>query len=283
MKKLINPSTSAIQEMLDMYNSSFNLIKTTKKVFIERLLLKSKDTVIFCEYDGNKIIGFSIVNKNAIMLLCVDEKYKGSGIGSQLLQASETEIKKNYDKVNLGCGETYLIPGVPVDTKSNYSEWFLTRGYKQTWTSFDMLIDLKTQNYVLENSLTIRKANAEDLNTIIKVAEEAYGDSEVYKKQNINNVYVAIKDNEIIGLVIIEPNKCLYPLSIKNCGIFGCICIKKEYRKHGYGMELLKYALIELQKQNDYCHIGYTYLDWWYKKVGATKYIEYTMCEKDLK
>ncbi len=282
MKIINNVTKNDIEQMLDIYNNSFDLIKTTLDIFKDRLMLNKKNTYVLCETQNDKIIGYSIINNNTIMLLCVDEKHRNKGIGTKLLNASEAEINKNYNKIDLGCGETYLIPGIPLDTKCNYFQWFINRGYENTWTSFDMIIDLKKQHYTLDNGLNIRKANSDERDTIVKVAEEANNWGDIYKKQNIDNIYVAIKDKEMIGLIVVESGHCLFPLSIKNCGIFGCICIKKEYRKHGFGMELLKYALTILQKKNNFCHIGYTYLDWWYSKVGATKYINYAMCEKKL-
>ena len=281
MKKINKFSKKAVEEMLQIYNNSFDLIKTNLETFSNRLMLNNANTYALVELLNDKIIGYSIINKNTILLLCVDENYRNKGIGSILLSNSEKSIKdKKYQLVNIGSGDCYLIPGVPEDTKSNYFDWFEKRGYAKTWISFDMLVDLTENEYELSNKFTIRPATNDDLPAILALAEQFEGWKAIYEKEDIQNIALAFMKKELVGIIIIENDACLYPESIKNCGNFGCLGVKEQYRKHGIGTALLKYALNKLKAKNNFCHIGYTYLDWWYARVGAKKYINYAMCDK---
>lgn len=52
------------------------------------------------------------------MLLIVDKEYRNKGIGSKLLKQCEEHIKScGYDKITVGAGYDYLMPGVPTSRK----------------------------------------------------------------------------------------------------------------------------------------------------------------------
>lgn len=90
-------------------------------------------------------------------------------------------------------------------------------------------------------------------------------------------------DNQVIGGIIIQQDECIFNESLKNCGHFGLLWVLPEYRNKGIGTQLCRHALIELKKNGfKMCHIGYTYLDKWYGKLGAKKYINYWIGNKKL-
>jgi GNAT superfamily N-acetyltransferase len=130
-----------------LYNNSFELVKTKKSRFINRLLENNNKKIYFIVELCKDIIGYSIIIKNSLFLLIVDEAYRNKGIGSKLLEISEQEIKKEgYNEIKL-ISPNYIFCGVPMDIKSNYYKWFEQRGFLYDWTSFDMIIDLENLSY----------------------------------------------------------------------------------------------------------------------------------------
>ena len=64
-------------EMLDLYNRSFPNLQTDEETFSKRLMLK-KGSLVFEHRENGNLAGFSVVNADGILLLCVDAKYRRS-------------------------------------------------------------------------------------------------------------------------------------------------------------------------------------------------------------
>lgn len=274
-----------IDKMLSIYNNSFDLIKTDKNMFVKRLKINAGSKV---SIEDDVDYGFVVFDKSAILLICVAPSSRNKGLGSKLLYKAESEIAKTSDKIKVGSGSTYLIAGIPQDPQSDASEWFARRGYKTDWVCFDMIVDLGKFAPVIQLdslpkniSIKIRdNTNCSEVEESSITAEDiSQGWGEVYNNED-KMVMLALDKNKVVGVNMIEKG-CLFPKSLANAGIFGCLGVKAEYRKHGIGMKLYQEALIQLKKMGcKFCHIGYTYLDWWYGKLGAKKYINYTICSK---
>ena len=264
-------------------------------------------------YDKDKLIGTSIINKNTILMLCVDKEYRNKGIGTKLLNDSERYIlEEGYDLVNVGVGDNYLMPGIPMKTKP-YQEtlkedkiyeninddaymFFLRRGYKHSWEDancFDMRVDLKNTKYGNESigdtidGITYRFAKYEDIPNIVKCTNDAfseftkyYENKELYEEDSDQKVLIAVKDNEVCGTLIISIES-----EGKDLGSVGCTTVKHKYRgKHiGVNMVVLgtKY-LKSLGLKNGF--LGYTYsgLDKMYGYAGYEICIYYAMAQKQL-
>lgn len=122
-------------------------------------ILKNKDnTIIEKRNEEHKLIGVSVVHKNAIMLLCVAPEYRRQGIGSWLLEESEKAVRKaGYKEVTVGLGEDYITPGIP--TSKRYAPavnerlderideiagcFFEKRGYIHDWGNECNCFDMK--------------------------------------------------------------------------------------------------------------------------------------------
>lgn len=275
-----------IEEMLNLYNRSFPSLQTDKRTFMNRLQLDRGSQVFEYRVDS-ALTGFSVVNEDGVLLLCVDHKFRNQGIGSELLGISEKLIKKDFDKIHLGVSKnTYLLCGVPMSDFSDCHNFFQNRGYTEKWVGFDMVIDLKdyTRNYDLDNQnediiISHRACDKLEIERFIKGGDDLGGWVEFY--YNASDLIVAEVGGEIIGAVIVEPDFCMFSQSLKGAGSFGCLGVINKYRKHGIGMQLYQEALCSLKDSGcTMCHIGYTWLDWWYGKLGATKYINYWIGEK---
>lgn len=268
-------------EMMNLYNKTFPNLQTDEETFAEQLMIENGSYIFEHREDGH-LVGFSVVNDDGILLLCVDEKYRNQGIGTDLLKRSEAHIFKNFSEIQLGTSRnTYLLCGVPMNDFTDSHLFFIKHGYKEDWISFDMIIDLRKYNPIStfdpnEDGITLRKRrnDLEEIEAIVKCGDMIDGWGEEYRKAS--DLIVAEVDGKIIGAVIVDPDICMFSESLKGAGSFGCLGVLQEYRKCGVGMRLYQEALRVLKDHGCLtCHIGYTYLDCWYGKLGAVKYTNY--------
>lgn len=264
------------------------------------------------DIDG-KLIGVSIINKNTILMLCVDKEYRCHGIGDKLLRDSENYIyEKGYDTVNVGVGDNYLMPGIPMATKP-YEErlqedkiyddvnndtynFFVKRGYTHSWEDancFDMRADLDKVNFPPESigdtidGITYRFATINDIPKIVKCTDDAeqsfskyYRNKKLYSDDSSQKVLIATSNSEVCGTLIIS-----IETEAKGLGSVGCTAVSHNYRgKHiGVNMVILgtKY-LKELGLKKGF--LGYTYsgLDKMYGYAGYKICIYYLMARKEL-
>jgi GNAT superfamily N-acetyltransferase len=277
-----------ISEMLTIYNKSFPRLQTDEETFAECLMLDQGSRVFEYRMKG-ALAGYSVVNDDCILLLCVGPAYRKQGIGSQLLHISEEHISRSFDVIHLGSsGNTYLLCGVPMDPDCASHEFFQKHGYTEKWISCDMIIDLTSYSRKpeLDNKdsdiiIRPRSNDADEIVKTIQCAEIIDGWGDCYKAAA--DVIVAETKGEIIGLVIVERDSCIFTKSLKGAGTLACLGVLEAYRKHGVGMKLCQEALCRLKESGcKTCHIGYTWLDWWYGKLGARKYMSYWMGEKKI-
>lgn len=81
-----------ISSLLNIYNSSVPFLQTDLNTFEKRLDLKGDSTCFIEEMDGIPV-GFTVVNQNGILALCVLPQYRNKGIGTKLLHKAENQIK----------------------------------------------------------------------------------------------------------------------------------------------------------------------------------------------
>lgn len=82
-----------IKELLNIYKRNFPFIVREEKT-VKNILENKENEIIERRNKQNELIGVSIINKNSILMLCVDKKYRSQGIGTNLLKESEELIKK---------------------------------------------------------------------------------------------------------------------------------------------------------------------------------------------
>ena len=170
----------------------------------------------------------------------------------------------------------------------DYHTFFMRRGYLEKWVCFDMVIDLSKYNRIPEldnkdDNIIIRphRNDRVDIEKIVIFGDTVDKWGQYYKEAS--DVIVAEFKGEIVGAIIMDPDNCMFPLSLKGAGTIACLGVLKEYREHGIGMKLCQEAFSRLKDAGcKTCHIGYTWLDWWYGKLGAVKYINYWIAEKTI-
>ena len=300
-----------MNKIYEMYKRNFPYINREEDTLKD--IISNEDNIVFERKKGDELIACAIVNKNTILLLVVDSKYRGNGIGQSLLEECENVILNNgYDKIILGVGFNYLMPGVPTSKKfassiyenldpmidSFASDFFEKRGYIHSWgdcNCFDMkmkLSDFNKDNYSIGdtiNGINYRWATINDLSDIIECADDAcqyqdekfskyYKNLDLYKDNNKQKVLVAVKNNKIVGTLIVSVET-----EGKDLGCVGCTCVsfKETHQKIGTNMVMLgtKY-LKDIGLKNASLSYTYSGLDVLYGTSGYEISTYYFMGEK---
>lgn len=300
-----------MKEIIDIYRRNFPYISRDEKTVEE--IIKNEYNIFFEERNNGNLIGCAIVNKNTIILLVVDKDYRNQGVGTKLLEKCEkTIIDNGYDEIILGVGFDYLMPGVPTSKKymdsvnenldtlvnDNASNYFEKRGYKHSWNNcncFDMrmsLSDFNKNDYSVGdkiNDVSYRWATIDELDEIIDCADDAcqfqdekfskyYRNPDLYKEDNNQKVLVAVKNNKIVGTLIVS-----IETEGKDLGCVGCTCVsfKETHQKIGTYLVMLgtKY-LKDIGLKNANLSYTYTGLDKLYGYSGYRISCYYMMGKK---
>ena len=303
-----------MEEIFEIYKKNFPYINREEKT-IKEIISNEKNIIFERRNDEEKLIACAIVNKNTILLLVVDKEYQNKGIGKSLLEECENTIIKNgFDKIILGVGFNYLMPGVPTSKRYNpsvnekldplmndiASNFFEKRGYVHSWgkyNCFDMKLKLSEFNqneYSVGdtiNDIYYRWATIDDLEKIIICADDAcqfqdekfskyYKNSALYNENNNQRVLVAIKDDKIVGTIIVS-----IETEGKDLGCVGCTCVlyKETHQKIGTNMVKLgtKY-LKDIGLKNASLSYTYSGLDKLYGASGYEISTYYFMGEKKI-
>ena len=296
-----------------MTNEIYNLFKKNMG-FVVREDQKVKDIIsnpenkIILKIIDNKLVGVSVINKNTILLLCVDKDYQNRGIGSELLAESENYVDKiGFDIIRVGAGYDYITPGVPTSQMvikenlkpdnitpgitDNAKKFFEKRGYYHFWDAncFDMKMNLADYKDIGNDTDNIKYvfATLNDINKITNCTDDAheeftkyYKDSKLY---NGGSQYVLVaKDNDtVVGTLIISNQT-----EGKNIGSVGCTTVRHSYRGRHIGVNLVSKGTKHLKEKGlKTGFLGYTYsgLDKMYGYSGYKICCYYFMAEKKLK
>lgn len=299
----------------DIFKRNFPFV-SREETTINEILNNEDNIIIEKKNKDNKLIGVSIINKNTILMLCVEKEYRNNGIGESLLKESEQIIKNNdYNEIIVGVGFNYLAPGIPTSKKytdsvceelypslnDDSSTFFEKRGYYHSWgecNCFDMkmsLLDFDKTEYSIGdsiNNILYRWATIDDLDEIIDCANDAcqfqdgkfskyYKNDNLYKKNNNQRVLVAVKNNKIVGTLIVS-----IETEANDLGCVGCTCVsfKEQHQKIGTYLVMLgtKY-LKDIGLKNANLSYTYTGLDKLYGYSGYRISTYYMMAKKDIK
>ena len=299
-----------INELVKIFRKNFPFIVRQEEKVIE--LLNNKENTVFVEKDeSGAIIGACVINKNTVLMLCVDKNFRNKGIGSRLLRKGEEHIiSKGYKEINVGAGFDYLMPGVPTNTKvyneelekdnvySNVDntacEFFKKRGYTHSWgecNCFDMRLDLTNFNksgYSVGctiNGITYTWATVNDIPKILACTDDAcedfskyYKDKKLYDINNSQRVLIAKENDSVVGTLIVS-----IETEAAGLGSVGCTTVKTSHRGQHIGVNLVIVGtnyLKEIGLPNAF--LGYTYsgLDHMYGYSGYQICIYYLMAQK---
>ncbi len=262
---------------------------------------------------GEKLKGAAVFLNNTIYMLAVFPEYRNQGIGSTLLKLCEEQIKeREYDKIIIGVGKEYLMPGVPCrhmlnpeppkieklyccpELNDDAVEFLEKRGYRHSWNEgncFDMemtMDDFPGADVPLGgeiDGITYRLAEPEDIEKIKSCTDDAeqhftqyYDDPSLYDKNSRRRVMAGFDGDLAVGALIIGDDG-------DGEGSIGCTAVREAYRGRKIATHMVKSGVAWLKNMglNRSC-LGYTYsgLDKLYGCAGFKISVYYMMAEKKL-
>ena len=304
-----------MDEILEIFRRNFPYVSREEQTLLSIIHHEGNATYRRRDSEG-RLIGCAIVNRNTILLLVVDKEHRNQGIGSDLLRAcEETIVKDGLEKVILGVGFDYLLPGVPtsrrfapsvhehldpfVNTKA--SDFFEQRGYRHSWGAcncFDMKISLS--DFCLNdhavgdtiNGISYRWATIADMKEILRCADDAcqyqedsfskyYDNASLYTPGHRQRVLIATRNDRIVGTLIVSVET-----EAKGVGNVGYTCVASNETHQGIATNMVKLGTrylkdIGLEKAS----LSYTYsgLDVLYGASGYEISTYYFMGERVVK
>ncbi len=296
------------QQLYDLFKRNFPYLNVGENA--AKNLLSNPENKVFARYDRNgNLIAASVIYKNVIIMLAVDKIHREHGIGSALLDLSESYIKSNGGtKVVFGVGASdYLAPGVPTCVKpveqdlcpdclweelDNYGCEFLSkRGYSHHSNGnifdMDMIIEDDMQFGVsvgdTVDGVTYRLATPADKEGVIACCNAGadyftnfYKSDELYNGTN-ECVLVAETGGEVAGNLLIATHG--------EPGTIGCVTVSPKARgkKIGSRMSVAATSYIK-EKGLKRAFLSYTYsgLDKMYGAAGYKICVYYFMAQKEI-
>lgn len=297
------------QELFEIYKRNFPFIVREKETVMQ--ILNNKDNIIIEQRDEQqKLIGVSVINKNTLLLLCVDSEHRNKGVGTKLLTMSEnTVIKNGYNDIIVGVGFDYIMPGVPTSKRyfsaenenlyqgldETASDFFTNRGYvhSRDCNCFDMrfpLNEFKKNEHSAGDTIdgiTYKWAALSDRGAVCACTDDAYPEftkfyqcEKLYDKNNDSRVLIAVSGGEVAGSLIVGVEE-----EAEQLGSIGCTAVRQAYRGKHIAVNLVtlgtKY-LKDTGTREAYLSYTYTGLDHLYGYAGYKICIYYMMAVKKL-
>lgn len=280
-----------VSSLLNIYNKSIPYLRTDHNAFISRLGLEGNSTYYIEEVDGTPV-GFTVVNQNGILALCVLPEYRNRGIGTKLLYKAENHIKKQgYKHIALGFSEeTYLCQGVPYNNHYNPCGFFEEHGYSANWSSIDMVLQLdefsleKNEIPAAPETVVFHYAQKKDLESLLDSVAKVDPSWCRYFDISKETVYIAEEGDQVLGFVILVQKGLSFSTNFNGrvAGL-GCLGVIPENRERGIGLQLAARATYELKQIGyDYSYLSYTWLEDWYGSLGYKTYARFWMGEKEI-
>lgn len=221
------------------------------------------------------VVGFAVLNKENITLLCVDPDYRKRGVGSSLLAEAEQEIAGNGSKkITLGCGNGYILQGVP-EEHPEAAAFFQKRGYTADWSSINMRLDLSSfdihnlQIPPCPSDVVFRLACENDMPAVLDAVRDVNENWLQYYRQPSGPVVVAEQNGSIVGFEILSAGNSCFTADGEIVGSVGCVGVIHSAREQGIGLRMAAAGLEHLKEMGcTSAELLYTWLADWYGKLG---------------
>lgn len=260
-------------EYFELFGEYYPELKLNREIFGQ--LLDIGGCTAFEHKENGDIVGFAVVKDNSLRLICVSEKYRRQGIGSELLAQAEEHIGKEHNEVILG-GASGLFIGAPV-SKENFDKrsfpFFEKRGY-----AFDdgcaemelLLDDFSASEHDLPVAGNVTFGYIDGTSEALKKAvEETVPDWVQYFGGS--KVFCGFCGGEIASFCITEEwEPSVVSDGVHRTGAVGCVGTVPRFRRQGIGLKMVALAAEELKKQGfGKCFIHHTGVYDWYEKIGC--------------
>lgn len=262
-----------------IFRNCFPQLPLPEDVFNE--LSDIKSGTLFVHEENNAAVGFVIVKDDCIRLLCVDEQYRGRGIGRKLMKRAEDHIRESgYDTAVLGGFSSSLFIGAPVSREDWYrhsSPFFEKMGYTAKNGCAEMSMDItdfRADKFTLPVPDNVAfdwyKGDISKLRAAVAEVDEDW-----VRYFDGGSVFCGFADGEIASFCIVEAyDPCILSDGKSRIGAVGCVGTVPRYRKKGIGLKMVSLATEELKKQGfDKCFIHFTAVFDWYARIGYETFL----------
>ncbi|MCL2717887.1 MAG: GNAT family N-acetyltransferase [Lachnospiraceae bacterium] len=267
------PNTN--HDLFYLYASCFPDYPLTAECFFDSLKPDNELTHVIRAFDtAEKMIGFAIICRNTITLICVLPEYRGKGHGARLLDEAEKYIRanNNYAPIILGYARHYIFQGVPLDYGS--IGFFEKYGYTAPETTMNMGLkladfDFRELNLPEPDDVTFRLAGKADKKALDIAIEDADSSWHQFFVDYEDPVMLAVSGQKIIGFQMLEPYGARFRREHEKNGCIGCVGIIKEARERGIGRRMVAEGICWLKEQG--CveiELLYVGMIGWYEKLG---------------
>lgn len=209
-----------------------------KECNIEKLLndWSNEGNIKLIHEENNNVYGFSIGAANGEIIIYVSEIHRRIGIG----EALHSKVINYFNKNNIkeSCSEIRV-------EKNSTGDFFKDRGYNK-WFSYQKM---KYRGKTIESNFNLVNYNDDYYYEYKRIYEECFfkmrkslnlqpynccdSYDELSKKKN--EIFLLIDDEELIGSVSCINNE------------IDDLIVNTKYQKQGYGKELLKFAIQNMQ------------------------------------
>lgn len=279
------------EKVYQIFKECFPEIPVTDEILYS--LMNYDQCTIIVKRVKDQLAGFSAVQDNRIVLLCIAPAYQRKGYGRELVQESEKLIKENgYNSVILGGTESLLFMGGLSDEeqwmkKRNY--FFENCGYTATDGCVELEMHLKDFNLdnlnmnLAPEGITFEYWSNPDKNELYSAVGEV---DEAWVKyfEGEATVFAAMEKGKCVGFTLLTfDDLTLCSNGHNKVGMVGCVGVIPSKREYGIGLAMVALATDELKKKGcDISYIHYTHLEKWYSKLGYRTIFRYWFGKKDV-
>lgn len=274
-------------DLYKLYSRCFPQYPVSQETFGQRLC--PEKARVFAEYSQGQLIGCALVHKASIPLLCVDKEYRQQGTGARLLASAQGYIlSTGARQITLGCGEHYLLQGVPEESPEPV-HFFQRHGYTAQWTSINMELDLKSFSLKTAaippapENIAFRMARVADADALLAAVEDAQASWAPIFASRQDPVLLAVAGEQIMGFQILSPSGGHFLRNGQTVGSIGCVGVVPGARNQGIGLRMVAQGAQWLKDQGcTLVELRYTWLERWYGRLGFRTVSRQWMGEKSL-
>ncbi|MBQ5332620.1 MAG: GNAT family N-acetyltransferase [Oscillospiraceae bacterium] len=238
-----------------------------------------------CDVIEHEDKGFALIKGNELRLVCVSEKYRRQGIGSELVRRAEEHIRsKGFDKIYAGGFSSGLLIGVPAESVDASCPFWEKRGYVRTGSCAEMkrsLLDFNASEY----DIPVPEGVSFGISSVcpeLKAAVAAVEEDWVQYFEDCE-VFCGYINGEIASFCILGDDETCLISDGKRTGSVGCVGTVPKFRRQGIGLKMVAMAMDILKERGcESCFIHYTSVYDWYAKLGCGVFLWEVFLEKQL-
>ena len=271
-----------IEKYCEIFCSCYPQFRMSSELF-EKLLI-NENTHIIPRYESGEIVGFVIIDGQAIRLICVAPRCQRKGIGTILLKEAQDYVtEKGFDKLYIGGVSSKFLIGA--DKASE--DFFGKNGFHSVGGCDELLMRLS--DFTFDETKFRGHLIAEygwykgDMDTLRKAVAKV-DENWVQYYDGSGLVYTATVNGEIASFCLVSTDVTNYLSgAYGRVGMPGCVGTVPEYRDRGIAIEMIARVTQYLKESGmDISFIFFTGVADWYRKLGYEIFMTEVFMQKEL-